>query len=407
MLIPKKAENLAFGLMRKLSKFDDREEGCINSILPSSRSSNLEVLARSKNQIFSLLGYILRGCFLLALLFLSGCGNAPYRSPDVLGASDFVIDSYKIKEGKFSILQLEGKESDELALELLDDYQDSIQEGDSLEISVYHPMRQDMVDAVHSIGSRTGFTVREGKITLPDLEPIYIEHLTLEEARTKIQNAYHHHIKDIQVFLSYKDRSEKKVELLGLVQTSSIPVNGKTRLFDILSLAKVPPNANLFKSYVIRDNQMVPVDLYKLVKEGDMSQNIVMRGGDKVYIAEPSASSLMVLGEVGREGVIDMPNGFMSIRHALAAAGGIPYTGNKSYIQVIRGNIVNPKVYTLTWNHIVRLPTDSLLLMPGDIVYVATSPITEWNRFVTQLLPTLMSIDLVTRGANNIGVNIP
>src|SRR4051812_10542919 len=119
----------------------------------------------------------LRGCFLIVLFFLSGCGNAPYRSPDVLGASDFVIDSYKIKEGKFSILQLEGKESDELPLELLDDYQDSIQEGDSLEISVYHPMRQDMVDAVHSIGNRTGFAVREGKITLPDLEPIYIEHL--------------------------------------------------------------------------------------------------------------------------------------------------------------------------------------------------------------------------------------
>ncbi len=55
--IPTKAENLAFGPMRKLSRFDDREEGCINSILPSSRSSNLEVLARSKNQIFSFSGY--------------------------------------------------------------------------------------------------------------------------------------------------------------------------------------------------------------------------------------------------------------------------------------------------------------------------------------------------------------
>lgn len=349
----------------------------------------------------------LRGLCVLVLLFLSGCGNSPYRGPDVLGAGDFVIDSYKIKEGKFSILQLEGKETEELALELLDEYQDLIQEGDTLEISVYHPMRQDLVDAVHAIGSRSGFCVRDGKITLPDLDPIYIEHLTLEEGREKIQKAYHHHIKDMQVFLSYKDRLEKKVELLGLVQTSSIPVNGKMRLFDILSLSKVPPNANLFKSYVIRDNQMVPVDLYKLVKEGDMSQNIVMRGGDKIYIAEPSASSLMVLGEVGRECVIDMPNGFMSIRHALASAGGIPYTGSKSYIQVIRGSLINPKVYTLTWNHIVRLPTDSLLLMPGDILYVATSPITEWNRFITQLLPTLMSIDLVTRGANNIGVNIP
>ena len=343
----------------------------------------------------------------LSLIFLCGCGNAPYRGHDVLGADAFVMDSYKIREGKFSILQLEGKESEDLAHSLLDEYQDSVQEGDVLDISVYHPMRSDIAAFVHSIGSRQGFPVRDGNITLPDLEPIYVSGLTLEEARLKIQTAYNHHIKDIQVFLSYKDRLEKKVELMGLVQTPSIPVNGKIRLFEVLSQAKTPPNANLFKSYIIRENQMLPVDLYKLIKEGDMNHNIVMHGGDKVYIAEPSASSLMVLGEVGKEGVVDLPNGFMSIRHALAAAGGIPYTGNKSYIQVIRGNIANPKIYTLTWNHIVRLPVDSLLLMPGDIVYVATSPLTEWNRFVTQLLPTLMGIDLVTKGVNNIGVNIP
>ena len=340
-------------------------------------------------------------------VLLYGCGNAPYRGPDVLGADAFVMDSYKIREGKFSILKLEGKLSEDLSPELLDEYQDSIQEGDVLDISIYHPMRTDLSSAIHSIGSSFGFPVREGRVTLPDLEPIYIEHLSLEEARVKIQTAYNHQIKDIQVFLSYKDRLEKKVELMGLVELPSVPVNGKIRLFEVLSLAKAPPTANLFKSYVIRHNQMLPVDLYKLIKEGDMHHNIVMQGGDKIYIAEPSASSLMVLGEVGKEGIVELPNGFMSIRHALAAAGGIPYTGNKSYIQVIRGTITNPKVYTLTWNHIIRLPNDSLLLMPGDIVYVATSPITEWNRFVTQLLPTLMGIDLATKGVNNIGVNIP
>ena len=138
-----------------------------------------------------------------------------------------------------------------------------------------------------------------------------------------------------------------------------------------------------------------------------MTQNIVMRGGDKVYIADASASSLMVLGEVGKERVVDLPNGFMTLRQALAEAGGIPYTGDKAYIQVIRGNILHPKIYTLNWRHVIHLPSDSMLLIPGDIVYVAATPMTEWNRFVSQLLPTFIGLDLVTKGVKSIGVNVP
>jgi polysaccharide export outer membrane protein len=249
--------------------------------------------------------------------------------------------------------------------------------------------------------------VSAGNVQLPDLDPIPIAGLTLTEASQKIQDLYSRQIRDVQVFLSYKDRLERKVELAGLVSVPTIPVDGRLRLFETLSKAKVPPNANLFKSYLVRNNQMIPVDLFKLMKEGDMSQNIVMRGGDKIYIAEPSASTLMVLGEVGKEKLVEVPNGFMTIRQALAEAGGIPYTGNKSYIQVIRGNILSPKIYTLTWDHVIHLPSDSMLLIPGDIIYVAATPITNWNRFMSQLLPTFVNLDLITKGIKSVGVNVP
>jgi polysaccharide export outer membrane protein len=158
---------------------------------------------------------------------------------------------------------------------------------------------------------------------------------------------------------------------------------------------------------MVRDNSLVAVDFYKLLKNGDMSQNIVMRGGDKIYIAEPSATTLMVLGEVGKERVVDLPSGFMTLRQALAEAGGIAATGDRAFIQVIRGNILHPKIYTLHWQHVIALPSDSMLLIPGDIVYVAATPITEWNRFVSQLLPTFIGIDLITKGIKSIGVNVP
>ena len=345
--------------------------------------------------------------FLYPFLTFVSCSNPPYRGADVLGADEFVMDSYKIRQGKFSILEMQGTFSSELTEEFLEPYIDIIHEGDLLQITVLHPSRADLVSAFSYLNGSVGFRVSNGRVILPDLEPIEIQGLTLEQARINLQNEYQSHIKDVQLFLSFKDRIERKVELAGLVSTPSVLVDGRIRLFETLAVAKVAPSANFFKSYVIRENEMVPVDLYKLMKNGDMSQNIVMRGGDKVYIADSSDSTIMVLGEVGKEKVVDVPSGFMTLRKALAEAGGIPFTGDKSYIQVIRGNVLHPKIYSLNWQHVIHLPNDSMLLIPGDIVYVAAKPLTEWNRFVEQILPTLIGFDLVTKGVKQIGVNVP
>ncbi len=345
-------------------------------------------------------------CLFFLFLLFTGCTNPPYRGSDVLGADEFVMDSYRIREGKFAILEMEGKEFCGLDQELLEEYTDQIAEGDLLNIALYHPTRHDLSSSIQAIGASVGYRVAEGKIILPDLESIEVIGLTLEEARVKIENRYRQEVKDISIFLTYKDRIKRKVELAGLVQVPSIPVDGKLRLFETLSSARVPPNANLFKSYMVRDNQLLPVDFFKLIKEGDMSQNIVMQGGDKVYIAEPSASTLMVLGEVNQEKIVDLPNGFMTLRQAIAEAKGITQSGDKSYIQIIRGSIISPKIYTLNWQHVIHLPSDSLLLMPGDIVYVAATPIAEWNRFVSQILPTFIGIDLVSKGIRGLGINI-
>ncbi|GAB4191585.1 MAG: polysaccharide export protein [Simkaniaceae bacterium] len=335
---------------------------------------------------------------LFLIVFMISCSNPPYRGKDVLGAEEFVLDSYKIREGKFSILEMEGRPFITLPPDYLEEYKDVIQDGDVLQIALFHPVRNDIVNAVREIGQSVGFRVTNGCIVLPDLHAIKISGLTLEEARLKIQNEYLRHIQDMEVFLTYKDRLERKVELAGMVAVPSVPVDGKIRLFEVLAKAKVPVDANFFRSYLVREGHFVAVDMYRLMKEGDMSQNIVMQGGDKIYIASPSASTVMVMGEVGKAGLIDVPSGSMPLRDALAKAGGILFTGDKAYIQVFRGNILRPKIYTIHWQHIIRLPTDSLLLMPGDIVHVAATPITEWNRFISQLFPSFTAIDLFCRG---------
>lgn len=332
-------------------------------------------------------------CGIILLLFtLCSCSCRPCHQYDIFGADEFVIDSYRIRQGKLAILDMEGVELGDLPCDVMEEYQDVIAEDDILNIAIYHPKRRDIMDAIQLINERVGFRVNQGKVDLPDIPPVYVLGLTLEEARQALQECYRTYIQDIEVFLNYRDRLSHKIELTGAVNVPVIPVDGKIRLYEALAIAQVPNNANFFKSYVVRDGVQLPIDLYKLVNEGDMSQNIVMRGGDRIFIANPSDTTVMVMGEVGNPRSVNLPYGFMSLREALVSAGGIPFTGNRDCIQVIRGNLQNPKIYVLSWDHIIHLPNDSLLLMPGDTVYVSEKPITQWNRFIDQLLPSCLGL---------------
>ena len=330
--------------------------------------------------------------FLPLLLLLYSCGTKCCNYP-VYDACEFVTDSYKIREGKNAILELQGVEVQDIPEDAMCEYKDDIDEDDILNIVIYHPSRRDLMDSFNYINATVGgFKVTDGKVDLPDLPPIEVRGLTLDEAKEKLQTRYREEIKDVEIFITYNDRLTRKVELTGMVATPTVPVDGKVRLYEVIAKAHLPPNANLFASYVVRDGCPLYIDLYKLVNQGDMCQNIVMRGGDKVYIAHPEDATVMLMGEVRHPHAKIVPYGFISLREALVSAGGIPFSGDKNFIQVIRGNMSCPKVYVLSWCHVVNLPNDSLLLMPGDTVYVSTTPIREWNLFIDQLLPSFSGL---------------
>lgn len=326
------------------------------------------------------------------LLALTSCESAHFDYP-VMGADEFVMDSYRIRQGKLAILELEGVDAGELCDEDMLEYRDVIAEDDILNIAVYHPTRKDLMQSIQFINDTTGgFKVFHGRIDLPDLPPLEVRGLTLEEAKVMLQNAFREQIRDVEIYINYRDRLQRKVELIGMVAIPTVPVDGKIRLFEVLAKAHIPPGSNLFKSYVMRDGCPLPIDLHKLINEGDMCQNIVMRGGDKIFIAAPSDATVMVMGEVRLPRPINVPYGFISLREALVSAGGIPFTGNINCIHVIRGNMICPKVYVVSLDHVVHLPNDSLLLMPGDTVFVAEKPITQWNRFIEQLIPSFAGV---------------
>jgi polysaccharide export outer membrane protein len=344
--------------------------------------------------------------FLLLISCLSlgfqSCSEINPQGYDVFGPQDFVCESQIIRQGKTAIKEMEGNTVVPLPPDVFEEYEDRIAEDDILTVAIYHITRRDLMESMQFINKEMGgFQVINGCISLPCLAPQHVAGLTLEQARVFLREQLQAEIGDVDVFITYKERLSHRVEITGLAQRAFCPINGKERLYEILANAKLAPSANLFGSYVMRDGVQLDLDLHKLINEGDMSQNIVMKAGDKIFIAAPHDTTAMVMGEVGLPRPIPLPYGFISLREALVLANGIPFTGDKNRIYIIRGNLPTPKIYMISWKFMLHQSNDDLLIMPGDIIYVCQKPITQWNLFISQLQSTfnvtLMGADIYHR----------
>lgn len=310
---------------------------------------------------------------------------------EVLGFEEFQAESDLIsQEGKYGILSLAGECFYELEPSDFEKRADVIGEGDRLKVSLFRPGREDLVNNIHQLSERiNGFRIEEGELSVAGFEPVYVKGLTLKQAKEKISSAFQKEVKDVEVYLSFSHKEHNKIELMGMVRRDELEVREETKLYEVLSKAGIAPEANLFASYLVRDSRPLKVDMNRLVREGDMSQNIFVRPGDKLYIANALERSVLMMGELRLPRPIPVVTGSLSLKEALALSGGIPFTGDERHIHVIRGTEECPRIYSLSLNCILQESNKRLLLIPGDVVYVSQKPITKWNIFLMQLQPTL------------------
>ena len=147
------------------------------------------------------------------------------------------------------------------------------------------------------------------------------------------------------------------------------------------------------------------VDFEKLLIDGNLEEDLILNKDDVVFLADSKMAKAIVLGEVKREGVIPLEMGLTPLKEVIAKAGGITLQADRTFIQVIRGGMSHPKIYTLNYQQILKAPNDAFLLIQGDIVYVAATPIAEFNRLLNQLLPAITTYEFFHKGIQ--GVIVP
>jgi len=236
----------------------------------------------------------------------------------------------------------------------------------------------------------------DGVLFMPLVGNIQAAGMSVAELQAYIVEHLGQVIRTPQVDIEILEYASKMFYLLGQVMKPGMyPVTATTTVLEAMAIGGGPTEkANLEGACLLRQSQVVPIDFFSLLQQGDMSQNLFLADGDVIYVPSIEDAKVYVLGEVNRPAAVPMRAGRMTLSEAIAAAGGFnEITAYKRAIKVIRGGLANPQVYTINYEDILHgRRADMAFLRNGDIVFVPAGGLTKWDRVLGQLLPNLSRI---------------
>ncbi len=283
--------------------------------------------------------------------------------------------------------------------------------GDQLEIEV---LGQADTQATVTVGP-------DGKIYYYILPGLDVWGLTLAETRERVGQELRRFVRsEPAVSISLRGVASQRVWVLGRVNTPGIhTLGGPTTLLDAIAqsggmatagsggatgagdaAAAVsgggPESADLERAFVLRQGKVLPVDFHKLLREGDITQNIYLRPDDFIFLPGLRTSEVHVLGAVAYPQSARI-SGSLTLAQAVALAGSTVPDAHVSQVAILRGSLSEPRMGIVDLGDIVHGRAADVRLEPGDIVYVPYTPYRTLNRYANLVLDTF---------ARTVGVNL-
>jgi polysaccharide export outer membrane protein len=285
-----------------------------------------------------------------------------------------------------------------------------IDTGDVLSIVVWdHP---ELTNAATGMGAGTGaaaadvvaaqqppigFSVdQEGLIQFPFAGPLKVAGLTEEQARNLLATRLAKYIRKPKVTLRVQAYRSKRVYVDGEVKTpglqaiNDIPM---TLMEAINRSGGILPTGDQSQIIVNRGGKNYQINLLQLVQRGVNPAKIMLKDGDVVRVRSRDESKVFVSGEVVSPRALAMHNGRLTLNEALGESGGVnPLSGDGSQIYVVRQEGSEQKVYQLDGRKQGALAmAEGFELYPKDLVYVAATPLANWHRAISLILPSALS----------------
>lgn len=204
--------------------------------------------------------------------------------------------------------------------------------------------------------------------------------LTLQELAARLEEKLVEYYRFPRVSVVMKEVRSKRVWVLGRVNTPGVyPLVRPTTIIDAISQAgglftsrfsgTTEELADLDHSFIMRGQKLLPVNFQRLIREGDMGQNIQVQAGDYIYLPSALTKEIHMLGAVK----LPRPIGFnqeMSLTSAMGAVQGPAPGADLRHVAIVRGSLVEPKIAIVDFEAIQQGRAQNIRLEPRDIVYV-------------------------------------
>ncbi len=238
-----------------------------------------------------------------------------------------------------------------------------------------------------------GFVVdHEGMVQFPFAGSLKLAGLTEEQARSLLRSKLARYIKDPKITLSVQAYRSKRIYIDGEVKTPGLQAINDVPMTLVEALNRAGgllPTADQSRIVITRTDTNYPINLLQLVQKGVNPASIMLTNGDLVRVLSREESKVFVAGEVIVPRSLTMHNGRLTLNEALGESGGInPITGDGRQVYVVRKSAKEPLVYQLDASAPGAMAmAEGFELHPKDVIYVAASPLANWNRSISLLFP--------------------
>jgi polysaccharide export outer membrane protein len=276
------------------------------------------------------------------------------------------------------------------------DYQVGV--GDVLSVNVYG--RPDL-----STGITTATTVIKGSrvdgsgnIHLPLAGTVHVAGLPVKAIGEAVEKALSTYVKEPSVVVEVADYRSKPIYLMGQFRSPGVYYLERPMTFlQGITLGNgFDPTANLRGVRLLRDKKIAPVDVYSLILNGRIEQNVWLRSGDTIFLPDNRNQNVFVFGAVNKPGMIPMPQGRMNLLEAIAAADPRIVGYDIQNVRIIRSlTTTTGELLVVDVGSIRRGETLPMQLVEGDVIYIPKNTFGTWNDAIAEILPSLQAVSAI------------
>jgi len=234
----------------------------------------------------------------------------------------------------------------------------------------------------------------DGRITLPLAGEIMLSGLTRAEAAKAIDGGLSPYYANLSTQVTVTKYTANRILLLGAVDhPGPMLFDGVPTLLEAITRGglpavgpekrpQIPDQCAIYRG----SDQVLWVQLRSLIDSGNPLADLRLRRDDVIYIPDPAARFVSVLGEVQHPGAVTLTAG-TTLASVLATAGGITdKAGARPKIQIV--DPAGGATRTVSFNDLLN-PAKNLevTLKPGEIIYVPQSGFSRATYYLERLNP--------------------